>query len=142
MRHSEKDVSGNHDGDPPLTECGAERSKQLSNLLSAVPLDAIYSTNYTRTKNTAQPTAQAKNLEIQEYSPGDLEAISELLLKRKEDALVVGHSNTTAVLAGILANQDLGSFDESIYNRIYQVAVQEWKGQLHLFHTAFDCAEK
>lgn len=142
VRHSEKDVSANHDGNPPLTECGAERSEHLSHFLSAVTLDAIYSTNYTRTKKTALPTAQSKKLEIQEYNPRDLEATSELLLKRKEDALVVGHSNTTAVLAGILANQDLGSFDESIYNRIYQVVVQERKGRLHLFHTSFACEER
>lgn len=142
VRHSEKDVTGNHAGDPPLTECGAERSEHLSTFLSAVPIDAVYSTNYTRTKNTALPTAQSKKIEIQEYNPGELEAVSDLLLEKKEDALVVGHSNTTAVLAGILTNQELGSFDESIYNRIYQVVVQERKGRLHLFHTSFACKDR
>lgn len=139
VRHSEKDVSGNHDGDPPLTECGTERSEHLSNFFSAVPLEAVYSTDYTRTKNTALPTAWSQKLELQNYSPSELEAFAKLLKTRKQDALVVGHSNTTAVLAGMLAGKELGAYDESIYNRIYQVVIHKKKGRLHLFHTAFDC---
>ena len=139
VRHSEKDISSNNYSDPPLTQCGEQRSKSLSSFLRDVHLDAIYSTDYNRTKNTALPTAQSKGLKIKEYNPEKLKDFSRLLLENKQDALVVGHSNTTGVLAGLLVGEELGEFDLDIYNRVYQVAIYENRGRLHLLHTAFDC---
>jgi broad specificity phosphatase PhoE len=141
VRHAEKDLSANNPSDPPLTSCGERRSEKLSTFFGAVDLDAVYSTDYTRTKSTAQPTAQSKKLEVIEYDGGSLEEFSKCLLKKKQDALVVGHSNTTAVLAGLLADQELGEFDLSIYNRVYQVVIYKGDGRLHLLHTAFDCKD-
>lgn len=139
VRHSEKNVTSGNPGDPPLTSCGEQRSEHLSNFLSDVPLDAIYSTDYTRTKNTAQPTANAKKINIQEYDAQDLDNFARLLIDAKQDALIVGHSNTTGVLAGLLVGEQIGAFDESIYNRIYQVAIHKKCSRLHIFHTAFSC---
>lgn len=139
VRHAEKDLSSNNDGDPPLTPCGELRSEKLNLLLTDVDLEAVYSTNYIRTKSTAQPTAKTKGLEIQKYSTQDLEAFAKLLIDRKQDALVVGHSNTTGVLAGLLIGEELADIDLDMYNRIYQVVIHEKGGRLHLFHTSFDC---
>ena len=141
VRHAEKDLSSNNYSDPPLTLCGIKRSESLCRFFSAVDLDAIYSTNYNRTQNTAQPTATAQGLDIKEYKPGDLRGLSKLLLENKQDALVVGHSNTTAVLAGFLIGKELGEFDLDIYNRVYQVVIYKNTGRLHLLQTAFDCKD-
>ncbi len=142
VRHSEKEVSASMDGsDPPLTLCGKKRSESLSNFLKDVPIEVIYSTDYTRTKNTALPTAQLKGLNIRQYDGETLEDFSKLLLRRKQDALVVGHSNTTGVLAGLLTGQEIGEFDLDIYDRIYQVSLRKRRGRLHILHTAFDCNE-
>lgn len=127
--------------DPPLTLCGKKRSESLSNFLKDVPIEVIYSTDYTRTKNTALPTAQLKGLNIRQYDGETLEDFSKLLLRRKQDALVVGHSNTTGVLAGLLTGQEIGEFDLDIYDRIYQVSLRKRRGRLHILHTAFDCNE-
>jgi broad specificity phosphatase PhoE len=139
VRHSEKDLTSDIGGGPPLTKCGAQRSEHLSGFLSHVHLDAVYSTDYTRTKNTARPTANSKGLEVQKYSTENLEVFAELLIERKQDALVVGHSNTTGVLAGLMVDEDIGEFNLDIYNRIYQVVFCENDERLHLFHTAFSC---
>ena len=139
VRHSEKDTSSDNYSDPPLTQCGEQRSESLSSLLRDVQLDAIYSTDYNRTKNTALPTARSKGLEIKEYNSEKLADFSNLLLESKQDALVVGHSNTTGVLAGLLVGEEIGEFDLDIYNRVYQVVIYENSGRLHLLHTAFDC---
>jgi broad specificity phosphatase PhoE len=139
VRHSEKDVSFNNSADPPLTHCGEQRSKSLSRFFSDVPICTIYSTDYTRTKNTAFPTAKSKGLNIQEYDGETLNDFSKLLRKRKQDALVVGHSNTTAVLAGLLIGEEFGEFDLDIYDRIYQVVLRKKRGRLHVLHTAFSC---
>ena len=142
VRHSEKEVSASMYGsDPPLTPCGKKRSESLRNFLKDVPIEVIYSTDYTRTKNTALPTAQLKGLNIQQYDGETLEDFSKLLLRRKQDALVVGHSNTTGVLAGLLTGQEIGEFDLDIYDRIYQVSLRKRRGRLHILHTAFDCNE-
>jgi len=139
VRHSEKELSEMDQSDPPLTSCGKERSESLSRFLNDVPIEIVYSTNYTRTINTALPTAKSKGLDIQNYDAESLESFSKQLIKRKQDALVVGHSNTTAVLAGILVGKEFGEFGLDIYDRIYQVTVRKKKGRLHVLHTAFEC---
>ena len=141
VRHSEKDLSSDQYSDPPLTKCGVERSENLSNFLKDVPIDVVYSSNYTRTKNTALPTATSKGLEIKEYNPQELEDFSQLLIERKQNALVVGHSNTTGVLAGLLVGEEIGPFDLDIYDRIYQVLIYQNRVQLQLFHISFDCSD-
>ena len=141
VRHSEKDISSNNYSDPPLTRCGEQRSESLSSFLKDVHLDAIYSTDYNRTNNTALPTAKSKGLEIKEYNSEKLKDFSKLLLESKQNALVVGHSNTTGVLAGLLVGEEIGEFDLDIYNRVYQVVIYENRSRLHLLHTAFDCNE-
>ena len=141
VRHSEKDVSSNNPADPPLTPCGEQRSESLSHFLSDVPLDVIYSTDYNRTKKTALPTAMSKGLEIKEYNEEGLVDFCKLLVKRKQDVLVVGHSHTTGVLAGLLVGEEIGEFDLDIYDRIYQVVLRKKRGRLHLLHTAFTCNE-
>jgi len=141
VRHSEKDMSSGNPSDPPLTACGEERSEFLSVFLKEVDLDVVYSTDYVRTKSTALPTAKSKGLEIIEYNANDLSEFSKLLIDAKQDALVVGHSNTTGVLAGLLVDEEIGEFDLSIYNRVYQVVLHKKCGRLHLLHTAFECLD-
>lgn len=136
VRHAEKELSTKN---PPLTPCGQQRAESLNTFLKAVHLDAVYSTNYVRTQSTAKPTAIAKELEIKPYNPRKLNEFAKTLLNRKEDALVVGHSNTTGVLAGLMADEKIGAFNEAIYNRIYQVVIYKNTGKLHIFHTDFTC---
>ena len=139
VRHSEKDLTSDNQTDPPLTECGEKRSEHLSNSLKEIDLDVIYSTNYTRTKNTALPTALSKELEVRQYKAQKLKDFSKVLIESKQNALVVGHSNTTAVLAGLLVNQTLGAFDLDIYNRTYKVEFKKDNGELVLIHSNFKC---
>ena len=98
--------------------------QDLSNFLNDIHLDAVYCTDYNRTRNTALPTAIAKDIDITLYDTQNLNSFSKHLLANKQDALVVGHSYSTGVLAGLLTNETIGvilSLD--IYNRIYQVVI-------------------
>ena len=139
VRHAEKELSADNPKDPPLTQCGQLRAGSLARFFERVDLDAIYSTDYTRTKNTAQPTASANGTAIKYYNPRELNQFAKLLIDRKEDALVVGHSNTTGVLAGLLADEEIGSIDESIYDRIYQVVIYKDRSRLHMLQSTFTC---
>lgn len=135
VRHAEKDSGSN----PPLTQCGEKRAQHLNTFLDEVQLSAVYSTDYKRTMSTALPTAQSKGLEIQQYDASDLKAFSKFLTAQKQDALVVGHSNTTGELAGLLIGEEVEDIDLDTYNRIYQVVIRKNDRRLHLFHTSFTC---
>ena len=141
VRHSEKDLSSNNSADPSLTKCGKQRSENLSVFLKDVPLDAIYSTDYNRTKNTALPTATSRDIKVTEYDALELKSFSKLLVDREQNALVIGHSNTTGVLAGLLIGKEIGAFDLNIYNRIYQVVMYNKQGRLHLLNTVSNCID-
>ena len=141
VRHAEKFISDEHPKDPPLTACGEQRAASLEVFLSQVHLDAIYSSDYTRTRNTAKPAAESRKMETRLYDPRNLEEFAKVLIESGEDALVVGHSNSTPVLAGLLVGEKMEPIDESIYNRIYQVVINKETGRLHVLHSVFDCQE-
>lgn len=139
VRHAEKVLSKDNPRNPALTPCGEQRAASLEVFLSQVQLDAVYSSDFTRTRHTAKPVAENRNMEIRLYDHKKLPEIAKVLLERKEDALVVGHSNSTPVLAGLLVGKELEPIDESIYNRIYQVVISKETGRLHVLHSTFDC---
>ena len=141
VRHAEKELSADNPKDPPLTPCGEQRAASLEVFLSQVQLDAIYSSDYTRTRNTAQPVAKNRNMETRLYDPKKLEEFAKVLIERGENTLVVGHSNSTPVLAGLLIGEKLEPIDESIYNRIYQVVIHKETGRLQVLHSVFNCKE-
>ena len=141
IRHAEKDLLSQNSSDPGLTAYGQKRAESIRRYFDSIALDKIYSTNFIRTKNTAQPTATSKNLDITFYDSEGLEDLAKRLLKNKEDALVVGHSNTTAVLSGLLVGQELGNIDLDTYDLIYQVNICGKISQLQLFHSTFECID-
>ncbi len=140
VRHAEKDTA-TPTNDPELTTCGVLRAKNLVTLLKDVDLDKVYSTNYKRTQNTAKPTAAAKNTTIISYDPKALNTIAVQVLKEKKNALIVGHSNTTSVLAGMLVGEELEVFDEHIYNRVYKVMINDKEKTLEVLEPTFECRE-
>ena len=78
---------------------------------------------------------------IKKYNSQQLEEFSKSLINNKQDVLVVGHSNTTAVLAGLLVGKELEAFDLDIYDRIYQVVISKNASQINLLHSTFVCTD-
>ena len=70
-----------------------------------------------------------------------MSAVATEVLKRKKNALIVGHSNTTSVLAGMLVGDDLNAYSEEIYNRIYKVEIFEKDNKLEILNSDFECSE-
>ena len=139
VRHAEKESEANDPEDPSLSSCGELRAQALAKILSDIRLEKIYSTPYERTLSTARPITESRQLEIEIYDPSRLGEFSQLLLDARQDALVVGHSNTTGVLAGLLAGVSEEAFDEDIYDRLYQVAISGKQARLNLLHQSFYC---
>ena len=120
VRHAEKEEGD----DPGLTEAGHARAQALADMLEAVQVDAIFSTDYRRTQLTAAPLAEQKALTVQSYNPRELAEFAEQL---KADyvgkiIVVVGHSNSTPTLTGFLDGTEAHpSFDESDYGNLMLV---------------------
>ena len=95
IRHAEKDRTNKANRDPNLNKKGQERVKIWTNYFENIDLDAVYSTEYKRTMQTAKTIAGNKGLEIQNYDPLKMyDAVFQKETKEKK-VLIVGHSNTT-----------------------------------------------
>ena len=119
VRHAEKTIEKS---DPALTPVGKKRAQDLAARLKGVPLTAIYSSDYIRTRDTAAPIAAATGLEVKLYNPRDLEGFAEMLLAENGHILVVGHSNTTPPLSALLGGPEGEPIVEATeYDRLYVV---------------------
>lgn len=100
VRHAEK--AGAMQKDPPLTDAGTQRAGDLASLLSGKKIGEIYSTKTIRTMSTAQPLAAKLGREVQPYSPDTVLVLLNRLKNGKQNALVVGHSNTVLPMLEML----------------------------------------
>jgi len=139
IRHSEKDLFSENPSNPPLTKCGIKRTDYLRSFFEDIDIESVYSTNYIRTKNTAMPIASLKKTRIQYYESDYPKVFSEFLLDSKQNSLVVGHSNTIPILAGLLSEEDVVPIDEKTYNRIYKVVISKGKRKLFMLKAIFNC---
>ena len=122
IRHAEKDRSNPNNSDPELTKKGFFRAENWAEVLAEVPLDAVYSTEYTRTLMTASPTAKSKNLEITTYNPNDLNNPFFQEATKGKTVLVVGHSNTTPQFVNkIIGEERYASMDDTNNSSLFIV---------------------
>ncbi|WP_339719024.1 phosphoglycerate mutase family protein [uncultured Paraglaciecola sp.] len=137
IRHAEKNTL------PPadLTSCGLQRSKDLIKVFQNIDFDVIYSTDVLRSISTAQPIAEQRNLPIELYDRPKLTDFAKKLLQQKKNALVVGHLNTTPMLAGFLSDNSYDMIKGPDYSRIYQVVVIAGQPHVSILHQSFKCSE-
>ena len=121
VRHAEKQSDGSRD--PLLTEEGKQRAQQLANWFQNKDIEDIWSSDYKRTRNTAEPMLPNSESRLKIYDPGELASLSEKLLKMQHNAIVVGHSNTTPELARLLCQCVIDDMDESEYDRLIVISV-------------------
>jgi 2,3-bisphosphoglycerate-dependent phosphoglycerate mutase len=122
IRHAEKGDDGTKD--PDLSADGQARAKRLAVILKDTKIEAIYSTNYKRTKNTVLPLSADKGIDIQLYDPMKTQAIDEIMNKYKGKTIVItGHSNTTPWTANyLLGNGDIKDFADDDFDNILIVS--------------------
>jgi len=124
IRHAEKDRSNSKNQDPVLTEEGLERAINWASVLKDIQFDAVYSTNYNRTKQTAQPLAESQGLDILEYDANNLYSADFKKATQAQTVLVVGHSNTTPQFVNaILGREKYQNIDDSENGALFIVQV-------------------
>ena len=124
VRHAEKQLEGN---DPELAYVGEVRAKKLAQILEKEDIKQVLSTDYTRTKNTAQPTADAAGLTVETYDPKDQEALIADLRTSEGNTLIVGHSNTVSQLANafVSSGESFADLNDLEYDYIYVVTLDK-----------------
>ena len=129
VRHAEK-LEGKN---PNLSPQGQLRAIKLARILSSIELDSIYSTNYNRTRETAEPIAQRQHVDISLYDPSNMALFSQALLLKSGNVLVVGHSNTTTNLIKLLgAKKQIPIDDANEFDRLYIVTISYSSQQPHV----------
>jgi broad specificity phosphatase PhoE len=122
VRHAEKTAGGK---DPALSDIGQQRALELAHLLRDSGIETIYSTDFTRARDTAAPLAEQSGLEIRIYDWGRMEELAADMVRRGGRYLVVGHSDTTPELVGMLGGEPGAPIDEAgEYDRLYVVSVE------------------
>ena len=122
VRHAEKVNAGQ---DPGLSPQGHQRAAELAVLLRDSGIDHVHSSDFIRTRDTAGAVATTLGLrDVELYDPSDLPALKEQLTQNGGRHLVVGHSNTTPPLVGLLGGDPGAPIDEdSEYDRLYVVTI-------------------
>lgn len=122
VRHAEKENINIMTSDVPLSAAGKQRAEALKEVLKNENIKHIYSTNFIRTKSTAQPLADAIRVPVDIYDPKDSAFINKLKAVNG-NVLIVGHSNTVGQLVNRLSGKKEinGDLPESEYGDLFVV---------------------
>lgn len=136
LRHAETTGGGTN---PNLSAEGLARADELKRILANVPLAAVFSSNYNRTKQTAQPTADDKSLTVNIYDPLNQSPLVDNWLNtyRGKTVLVLGHSNTAPALLNLfVGSNQYANLPDSEYDNLFIATVSE-KGRATVLHLKY-----
>jgi broad specificity phosphatase PhoE len=119
VRHAEKAADT---GDPDLSTTGQARAEDLKTALATFPVQAIFVSEYRRTRQTADPTAAVLHVTpiaiAVHGDPGAQAAATAAALQRLAPgsaALVVGHSNTIGPIIAALGGPHVPDLCDAEY---------------------------
>ena len=134
IRHAEREDEPRQD--PPLSKDGVARSQALARLLSNAGIKAIFTSQYSRTKQTAEPLATKLGLTVTSFTlktnPSNPRQITEestaevtnkILEHAGQSVLVVGHSNSIPDVIKMLGADVVPAIDEKKFDDLFVVTV-------------------
>jgi broad specificity phosphatase PhoE len=125
VRHAEKATVPADD--PPLTAAGEARARDLWTAMRDAGVNAVITTQFARTRATAQPTASALGLTptvVPATSPSHVQdVVAEIRKHQGHTVLVVGHSNTVPAIVEALGAKRPGAICDSRYDDMFVVTI-------------------
>jgi len=128
VRHAEK--AATPADDPPLSDAGRLRAAALADALADTRIDAILTTPFARTRDTAAPVAAARGIKpIDVPDQPDIEAdiaaaaAAVRASKPGEAVLVVGHSNTIPAIIGALGGPNMPALCDTEYSNLFVLSL-------------------
>lgn len=147
VRHAEKADAPRED--PPLLETGTARAQLLARILGKSGIKAIYTSQYLRTKATAEPLAKQLGIASvvislkmspsnpRQVSSESIQEIVEKIYQRPgENALVIGHSNSVPDVIKALGGDVVPTIDEKEFDDLFVVTVYA-KGRARVTHLKY-----
>lgn len=128
VRHAEKDIAPTADKvNPNLTPEGKLRAANLVKKIKKYKPDAIFSSDFIRTRLTAQPLAEKRKITVQIYDHRNLPAMADLIMSGKiKRIVVVGHNSTTPALANLLIKEEkYKPLAETEYDKIWVIKIKK-----------------
>lgn len=151
VRHAERADEPRQD--PPLTEKGTARAQELARVLATANIKAIFTSQFARTKLTAELLSKQANVPVTSISlsvnPSNPRMISEqstaevankILERGGESVLVIGHSNSIPDLIKKLGGDISPPIDEKKFDDLFVVTVYA-KGKAKVAHLKYGSAE-
>ena len=134
IRHAEREQEPKQD--PPLSKEGIARSQALARLLGSAGIKAILTSQYTRTKQTAEPLATKLGLTVTPFTlkinpsnprqiaaESTAEVTNKILERGGESVLVIGHSNSIPDVIKMLGGDVVPAIDERKFDDLFIVTV-------------------
>jgi phosphohistidine phosphatase SixA len=133
VRHGEKATTPAND--PGLTDAGVARAQALVKVLAGAKIGAVIATQFTRTRDTAQPTAEAAHLAIETIATGPKDvhakAVADAVRRHMgQTVLVVGHSNTLTSIIAALGGPTLRDLCDSEYSDLFTLVLDKGSARL------------
>ena len=126
-RHAEK--AGDRGDDPALSRAGRARARALVRALAHERIDAVITTQYRRTRETAEPLAQARHLapEVVDVHRGDyVRRIAESIRSHHagQGVLVVAHAESVARIIAALGGPRLPDLCDWQFGDLYTLVLR------------------
>lgn len=125
VRHAEK--AAMPADDPPLTVAGEARARDLWDAVKDAGVGAVITTQFARTKSTAQPTAAALALPTEVVNAAGATPAQDVAAAVRKHAghtvLVVGHSNTVPAIVEALGAKRPAAICDAEYDNLYIVTI-------------------
>jgi broad specificity phosphatase PhoE len=134
VRHAER-APGNPD--PPLSRAGRTRALALDHLLADAGITAVFTSEFVRTRETADPLAKRLGVTPTRVDARDLKGLQDRIaaLPAGSRALIVSHSNIVPLIVRGLTGVDVGELTENDYDRLYVVTIRgPGSGEVLLLH--------
>ena len=127
VRHAEK--SSSPANDPDLTPEGKVRAEALEKLLRKKDIQAIYSTDTRRTRQTAEPLANTTGLPVQTYANDTLLQFLYRVVDSEKNTLIVGHSNSVPrMLRELSLPATIQAIPDNDYDNLFVIIVKSKDG--------------
>jgi phosphohistidine phosphatase SixA len=106
---------------PGLSPAGDARAARLAAMLRAAGIARIFTTEFARTRATAEPLARSSGVPVVALPANDLPALMARLSERGGPALVVGHSNTIPEILKALGVKEHITIGDAEYDNLFIV---------------------
>ncbi|SMC33692.1 phosphoglycerate mutase family protein [Moheibacter sediminis] len=138
VRHAEKDISNPQDPNPSLSVEGLLRAIKLADELKKIKISAAYSTPFTRTQQTLEPTAERNRLDIINYDPSNNSSLVNDVLTNytNKRVIIAGHSNTILeILEAFGGERPISEVSEDDYGNFFHIVISE--SGVRVFHKIY-----